>query len=137
VDHHAAPIQARLVVDVIEGAESGVRTAVLAAPRRQLVWESDRADLALTMWADEWSTQAIIVDGQVLPHGATPPDYTVVLRIEGVPVARTVADEDGCFSLEGLDRGEYEFRLLGADHEIAAGPIDVVAGPERAAGSHA
>lgn len=126
---------ARLVVDRDGSPAAGTRMAVVDVARRQLVWHSTRADLALTMWVDEWSRNAISVDGQVLPHAApearSTPDapYTVVLKIEGVPVARVPVDTDGCFSFEGLDRGAYEFELLATDHQIVAGPIDVVDTP--------
>lgn len=104
----------------------GSRAAVIADARRQFVWSSSRADLALTMWTDRLARDAISVDGQVLPHGSGSLAYTVELLIEGIAVASTETDPEGCFRFEGLDRGDYGFCLRTNDHEIVAGPIEVL-----------
>lgn len=104
----------------------GARAAVTADARRQFVWSSSRADLALTMWTDRLARDAISVDGQILPHDGGSLAYTVELLIEGIAVAGTETDLEGCFRFEGLDRGDYGFCLRSHDHEIVAGPIEVL-----------
>jgi hypothetical protein len=117
---------ANIVFDSDVDRVFGTRAAVIADARRQFVWSSSRADLALTMWTDRLARDAISVDGQVLPHGGGSLDYTVELRIEGIAVASTETDLEGCFRFEGLDRGDYGFCLRSHDHEIVAGPIEVL-----------
>jgi hypothetical protein len=122
---HTPCERAELVFDSATTGAAGTRTAVFSDRRRQLLWTSGRIDLALTMWTDELSRHAVMVDGQVLPTDASDARCTVQLQIEGVPVARTQTDETGCFTFEGLDRGDYEFRIVTAEREILAGPIEV------------
>lgn len=117
---------AKLIFDGRVDRTAGARAAVITEGRRQFVWTSARADLALTMWNDRLALHAISVDGQVLPHHGGPLAYEVNLMIEGIPVASALTDTDGCFRFEGLDRGDYEFSLRGADHEIVAGPIQIL-----------
>jgi hypothetical protein len=116
---------AALVFDSAISVAAGARTTVLSERRRQLLWTSDRIDLALAMWTDDLARHAVMVDGQVLPIDVSSARCTVLLQIEGVPVARTQTDENGCFAFEGLDHGDYEFRIVTTDREIVAGPIAV------------
>lgn len=119
------PEYAELVFDSSVDPTAGARTAVFADRRRQLLWTSGRFDLALTMWTDEFARHAVMVDAQVLPTDSSDARCTVLLQIEGVPVAQTRTDDNGCFTFEGLDRGDYEFRIVTADREVVAGPIAV------------
>lgn len=117
---------ATLAFDSAHEGFSGSRSAVLTDARRQFVWTSRELDLAITMWSDVYAVQAVCVDGQVLPHAERPAVCTVFLMIEGVEVGRTVADSDGCFAFEGLDHGDYEFRIESPFATVVAGPIPVL-----------
>lgn len=122
----AAPELATLTFDSASEHFAGSRSAVLTDARRQFVWASSQIDLAITMWSDSYAVHALCIDGQVLPRPAVTTTWTVFLMIEGIEVARTSADIDGCFAFEGLDHGDYEFRIVSPHCNVVAGPIPVL-----------
>jgi hypothetical protein len=117
---------ATLAFDSANASFQGSRSAVLTDARRQFVWTSSEFDLAITMWSDAYAVHAVCVDGQVLPRAQSNVACTVFLMIEGVEVGCTIADSDGCFAFEGLDHGDYEFRIESPLSTVLAGPIPVL-----------
>ncbi len=105
-------------------ALAGVRSDV-QSKRRQWVWHSTAAEVALDLWDGDLAPNTVSLSGQVLPGTVPNTVYRVHLLIEDVGVAITHSDEYGEFQFDGLDRGDYFLALVSDDVELIVGPIPV------------
>jgi hypothetical protein len=105
-------------------ALSGTRSDVQSR-RRQWVWHSNAAEVALDLWDGDLAPNTVSLSGQVLPGTSSNTVYRVHLLIEDVGVAITESDEFGEFQFDGLDRGDYFLALVSDELELIVGPIPV------------
>jgi hypothetical protein len=105
-------------------ALAGVRSEV-QSKRRQWVWHSSAAEVALDLWDGDLAPNTVSLSGQVLPGTVLNTVYRVHLLIEDVGVAITQSDEYGEFQFDGLDRGDYFLALVSDGVELIVGPIPV------------
>jgi hypothetical protein len=104
----------------------GVRSHVQEqSKRRQWVWHSTAAEVALDLWDGDLAPNTVSLSGQVLPGTVPNTVYRVHLLVEDVGVAITNTDEYGEFQFDGLDRGDYFLALVSDDIELIVGPIPV------------
>ena len=96
----------------------GLRSAGTQESRRQLIYSSDVADVALNP-RPRAGGDALDVYGQVLlPDDGDPASFVVQILDADAEVATTATDETGEFSFKGVTPGVYDVLVSGERVEI-------------------
>lgn len=103
-------------------AMAGIRTAGTPATRRQLVFTSAAADIALDL-EPRRPGDRLDLSGQVLPTEEEPTRFTVQLLCGTSEVGITVTDELGEFAFEDIPPGEYQIVVSSDRLEVLVGPV--------------
>jgi len=99
---------------------AGLRSAQRAAegPRRQLIYTTEAAEIALTVQSI-LPDKNFIVTGQIFPMGDTPTDtFSIQLLRDAWEVALAATDELGEFTLADLPAGEYDIVVSAGQYEV-------------------
>jgi hypothetical protein len=106
-DSHAQPVIA------------GLRSAAAEGQRRQLIYTTEAAEIALTVQSI-LPDKNFIVTGQIFPMGDTPTHtFSIQLLRDAWEVALVATDELGEFTFADLPAGEYGI-------VVSAGPYEVI-----------
>lgn len=103
----------------------GARNVTLRSEPRQLIYNSDLADVALNAQMQASSGQ-IDLSGQIFPlDESDPADFLVQLLQDGRERQLTGCDALGKFSLVGLPLGTYQLLLVKSQAKIEIGPLEL------------
>jgi hypothetical protein len=108
-DSHAGP------------ALAGVRSVQAQGKQRQLIYETEHAEIALNIFPNS-QDENMTLNGQIYPKGGLIPSglSVQVLAAEGLAEkGLTTSDNLGEFILEGLPQGRYGILISSAGFEIA------------------
>ena len=106
-------------------ALAGVRGADDSAARRQLIYSSEAADLALNI-VQRPADRRFDLSGQVyLKDDRTGEPMTLHLLSQNSELEATGADELGEFGFAGLGSGDYTLLLRSAATEIVIAPVEL------------
>jgi hypothetical protein len=104
-------------------ALAGVRNVTLRHEPRQLVYNSDLADVALNAQMQAGSG-LVDLSGQIFPlDDSEPTDFLVQLLRDDLEIRLTSCDTLGKFSLTGLPAGTYHLLLSSDRAKIEIGPV--------------
>lgn len=102
----------------------GVRSAGCREARRQFIYSTDLADIALNLQPRPGGKLDLL--GQVLPGGGEVPEgFTVQLLRKGVEADISDADDLGEFAFEELEPGRYEIIISAGRYEILIPPFEL------------
>jgi len=99
-------------------ATAGLRSALGEGQKRQLIYTTEAAEIALTV-RSILPEQNYIVVGQIFPMGDTSTHaFSIQLLRDAMQVALAAADELGEFTFEDLPAGEYEIVASAGQYEV-------------------
>lgn len=108
-----------------QGAVAGIRAAAPAGQERQLIYASETADIALTIFPRPTDEQVDLV-GQVFPLSEGEQEaYSVQLLQAAIEQNLTTTDELGEFTFRGLLPGHYDLVLSGSQAEVVLTAVDL------------
>ena len=97
---------------------AGLRSAIEESQRRQLIYITKAAEIALTIQSI-LPEKNFIVTGQIFPRGDTPTHtFSIQLLRDAEEVALAAADELGEFTFSDLPAGEYDIVVSTEQYEV-------------------
>lgn len=109
----------------LQTALAGVRTAAVHGSRRQLVYSTDMADIALTIHKRS-ADKDLDLTGQILADDELAPEPFSVQLLSGTKeIGITTTDDLGEFAFESIAPGKYEMLLSSDEVEIIMSPIEL------------
>jgi len=104
-------------------AIAGIRSVTDQGQRRQLVYTTEAAEIALTVHSI-LPDKNFMVMGQIFPIGDTSTNaFSIQLLHDAVEVALTATDELGEFTFAKLPAGEYEIVVSAGEYEVVISPV--------------
>jgi hypothetical protein len=97
---------------------AGLRSAAEEGQRRQLIYTTEAAEIALTVQSI-LPDKNFIVTGQIFPMGDTPTHtFSIQLLRDAWEVALAATDELGEFTFADLAAGEYDIVVSAGEYEV-------------------
>lgn len=97
---------------------AGLRSAVEESQRRQLIYITKAAEIALTIQSI-LPEKNFIVTGQIFPRGDTPTHtFSIQILRDAEEVALSATDELGEFTFSDLPAGEYDIVVSTEQYEV-------------------
>ena len=97
---------------------AGLRSATQEGQRRQLIYNTAAAEIALNVHSIR-PDKSFIVTGQIFPMGETPTHgFSIQLLRDAQEIALAAADELGEFTFADLPTGEYDIVVSAGEYEV-------------------
>ena len=97
---------------------AGLRSATQEGQQRQLIYNTEAAEIALNVHAI-WPDKSFIVTGQIFPMVDTPTQaFSIQLLRDTAEVALAAADELGEFTFADIPAGEYDMVVSAGQYEV-------------------